>query len=485
MKTLVFTLLLFPILISAQTLVPDASFGLQGRVETGLGIVAIPSKTILLQPDGKILVAGSQDVFPDNQVGLIRRYHVDGSMDTTFSFTGNTAGIQALTRQMDGTILAATQMGWIRVLANGALDSHFVCPVLPGFLHYTHTQMASLPNGGFLSMGYENPPQQGGGWCLAQFTSNGTLDSSFAQNGLFQYHPSALDRVLDFAVQSDGKMVVVGSARSDGVPHIVLYRLLPNGILDEDFGQNGMVLAAQFGKGEALEVEIDPDGKIMVAGYAHIFPEAAGLLLRYHQNGSLDEYFGVQGACVLQEMARVGACIRDTSGQYWATGISREGYRGVLACLDEKGEIRPFEEGNALFFPEFATDTYHALSIYLPSTGAILTGSMVLNADVTGVVLHRYIQQEPLSAQMPSLQKPWVIFPNPARTICQLMGENLPATGQIQVQNLAGKILQQTDFKQENGGVNWSLSPDLPAGSYVVSVYSSGKRVFQSLFLIH
>lgn len=487
MKTQVVTLLallLFPPLIQAQTLVPDANFGVDGRVETGLGIVTNPSKTILLQPDGKILVAGAQDVFPDNQVGMIRRYLLDGRLDTTFAFQTHTPGIQAATLQTDGALIGATQTGWIRVSSDGDLDSNFTGPVFSELSNFSHTQLVSLPMGGWFSTGFENPPQQGGGWYLAKFKQNGMLDSSFAQNGLYQYHPSVLDRVFDVALQSDGKIVVVGSARSNGAQHIVLYRLWPNGVLDADFGQNGSVSAAQFGAGEALDVAVDPDGKIVVAGYAHIFPEAAALVLRYHPSGSLDDGFGVNGACVVQEMARVGALARDSLGQYWASGISREGYRGVMACLDETGTLIPLNGTNTLFFPELATDTYHALSIHLLPAGGILTGSMVLNAEVAGVVLNRYVGQAFLSTQTAPARPTWVLFPNPARDFCSLLGENLPAEGQIRVQNVQGKILQQTYFKGEKGALNRSLSPDLPAGPYVLSVFSSGKRVFQGLLLI-
>jgi uncharacterized delta-60 repeat protein len=150
---------------------------------------------------------------------------------------------------------------------------------------------------------------------LTRYNSNGTLDSNFGNGGIVQTAvgaPSGLSHLYGVALQSDGKIVAVGSATlhvqkgNTNQPVIAVARYSANGSLDTTFGggnsPSGIVLtnvapSAPSGTVErATAVAIQPDGKIDVAGYiVTLGPSGTEniALVRYNANGTLDTTFGL------------------------------------------------------------------------------------------------------------------------------------------------------------------------------------------------
>ena len=101
----------------------------------------------------------------------------------------------------------------------------------------------------------------------------------------------------DVAVQSDGKLVIAGSASFSGSGrNFVLLRLLPNGNLDSTFGTSGQVVTDFAGALDFVAaVAIQGDGKIVAGGLAQTGAEYDFAVVRYLPNGSLDPTFGTGG----------------------------------------------------------------------------------------------------------------------------------------------------------------------------------------------
>lgn len=123
----------------------------------------------------------------------------------------------------------------------------------------------------------------------------GALDSSFGIGGKAVLAAFGGDRSA-MALQADGKIVMVGGTFAD----FVLARFNADGSLDSTFDADGRVTTdMQSGQQEeALAVAIQPDGKIVVAGYSGTARAARFALARYHPDGSLDTEFGAQGKVV-------------------------------------------------------------------------------------------------------------------------------------------------------------------------------------------
>ncbi len=123
----------------------------------------------------------------------------------------------------------------------------------------------------------------------------GALDASFGSAGKTTLAAFGGDRST-IALQSDGKIVMVGGTFAD----FVLARFNADGTLDTSFDADGRVITnLQSGEQEeALAVAIQPDGKIVVAGYTGTAGDAHFALARYNVDGSLDTGFGSQGKVV-------------------------------------------------------------------------------------------------------------------------------------------------------------------------------------------
>lgn len=85
------------------------------------------------------------------------------------------------------------------------------------------------------------------------------------------------DTAHAIVIQFDGKIVVAGT--SDG--NFALARYNANGTLDTSIGNNGRVVTDFGGSNVAYTVAIQPDGKIVVAGYAFITANGDFAVVRY------------------------------------------------------------------------------------------------------------------------------------------------------------------------------------------------------------
>ena len=66
---------------------PDTSFNGTGKVTTAISVDGSDARAVLIQPDGKIVVAGASSSGPDSNYAVVR-YNADGSLDTSFDGDG-------------------------------------------------------------------------------------------------------------------------------------------------------------------------------------------------------------------------------------------------------------------------------------------------------------------------------------------------------------------------------------------------------------
>jgi uncharacterized delta-60 repeat protein len=127
----------------------------------------------------------------------------------------------------------------------------------------------------------------------------GALDTTFSDDGYATFTNSGNPtdgRAV--AVQSDGKIVVAGTDKygaADGAAYIA--RLTPNGTLDPTFSGDGIQIV-HFGtnrEDDATDIVIQPDGKILVAGYTELNDSADFFVVRLTTTGVLDSSFSGDG----------------------------------------------------------------------------------------------------------------------------------------------------------------------------------------------
>jgi uncharacterized delta-60 repeat protein len=121
----------------------------------------------------------------------------------------------------------------------------------------------------------------------------GDLDNTFGVNGKDTISFwTGDDWGESVAVQSDGKILVGGSSMGD----FALVRYHGNGSLDLTFGTGGKVTISIGTGASILSLKIQPDGKIVGAGFANVSQYQIGFVLaRFNPDGNIDGTFGNGG----------------------------------------------------------------------------------------------------------------------------------------------------------------------------------------------
>jgi uncharacterized delta-60 repeat protein len=143
-----------------------------------------------------------------------------------------------------------------------------------------------------------NVPTNGTDYGLARYNSDGSLDQSFGTGGRVMTDVGGQgDFISAIGLQSDGKIVAAGFSFTDNIFDFSVARYNANGTLDNTFGNGGRVLTDfQNNDDEAFGMVIQPDGKIVLAGFtADSNFDLDFALLRYNPDGSLDNSFGIGG----------------------------------------------------------------------------------------------------------------------------------------------------------------------------------------------
>ncbi len=158
-----------------------------------------------------------------------------------------------------------------------------------------------LPDGKIVMGGYSSEAGQNR-FMFIRLTSNGNLDNTFGASGMAFVNAGALSEAIRaMALQPDGKIVAAGYADvGGGAEDFALVRILENGNPDPDFGTGGIVTTDIDGRIDlAFSLVIQADGKIVVCGWDRQGTTYRQVLVRYNDNGSLDTDFGNGGKIIL------------------------------------------------------------------------------------------------------------------------------------------------------------------------------------------
>jgi uncharacterized delta-60 repeat protein len=360
----------------------DGTFGAIGGAIFG-GATDTTAHAIALQPDGKIVIAGSEVVEPNPDsdvtypVFAVLRLNADGTLDQSFGTNGEVVTPFGTESAGDGSVANA-----VVVQPDGKI-------VVAG----------SVPGGGHA--------QEFG---LVRYNTDGTIDTTFGVSGFLRFQVNAGElcaiNALALETMPDGTtdILAAGTSFGGGDSEFALARITPTGTLDGSFGGSGIVLTPigqQSGGGAdavanavALETEAGGAVKIIVAGNAnfalHIAdPEFA--LARYNSDGSLDTSFGAGGIVTTEfdggdiSGANVNAVAVQPDGSIVAAGYAFDNNDQqdiALARYDAGGNLdTTFGAGSGSFGPA-GTVTTHLDSGIPSSDGPNLTNDLATSLAV-------------------------------------------------------------------------------------------------------
>ena len=295
----------------------DTSFDGDGKAITQLGEAHDFAASVIIQSDGKIVAAGySLDGGLTNGNFAIVRYNTDGTLDTTFDGDGKVFTdiggapsdfAHSVAIQPDGKIVVGGESNFllavVRYNSDGSLDATFgnggiVTTSVPGYDGSRSLAKISIqPDGKIVGAGTGIPPGNllSGDFIVVRYNPNGSLDSSFDNDGIVTTAISGgFDNANSMAIQSNGKIVVVGRSRGKNTYDFSAVRYNSNGSLDSGFGNGGIIITPVGTSNDAARsVAIQPNGKIILAGFSNNGAVISFALVHYQgENHPLFDFDG-------------------------------------------------------------------------------------------------------------------------------------------------------------------------------------------------
>lgn len=480
-----------------QSGILDTSFGNNGIVTTVISGTYNLGHTSVVQPDGKIIVAGEAGESSTYKVAVVR-YNTDGTLDASFGNSG-TLLVQVgsarsyarnIALQPDGKIVIgaytyddiAADFAVVRLNADGTLDNSFGTNginIVDNGSHDVVDAMTLLSDGKIVLAGnnYDN-------FLAARFNTDGSLDTSFGTNGWTSTEfNSSYSQVKDATSQNDGKILLSGFGTdiSTGRYKIAVARFNTDGTIDNTFGTSGQVYFNigsfdDYGTGVAVQT----DGKIMIGGYTILdsnFSKYDFAAVRLNSDGTLDDSYGTNGIAI--------SSVIDNGRNYAEQMLLQPddkivlmGFVGAGSNDDDMGMVRFDNNGNldATFGNggKVITDVggrydYGKAIAIQPDNKIILAGYSYTTAGVAEIVVARYDNLILGTNDYQNIE--FRLYPNPANEQITMEMSNASLNYQVVILDSMGKKVFSSEI-QKIGQIDVSA---LASGTYLIKLNSEEK----------
>jgi len=299
----------------------DTEFGTGGAYIYDGGNGNDGGYAIAIQSDDRILVAGTHSNGVDDDV-LVIRLNTDGFPDPDFGANGvfiyhdghGYDGALDLKCQADGSIVIAgysdngtdNDLLVMRLTAEGLLDTTFngdgTVMLDSGESHDFGLRLAIQSDQSIVVTGGSHNSSDND-IMVVRFDASGILDQTFGNNGIVLLDGGDYDRGYGVDLDSLGNILVTGlrtqPETEDTDYDIPVFRLDPNGVLDTSFGDNGLALYDGGSREECYDLVVQCDDSILITGHSGnsvgAVSDWALVVLKYDSNGILDTTFGTEG----------------------------------------------------------------------------------------------------------------------------------------------------------------------------------------------
>ncbi len=392
----------------------DAWFGSAGVVMTRLPGWWEPTKaSIVIQPDGKILVGGGFHGANTLLKAILLRYEPNGDLDNSF---GDQGIVTDLTSEERDNIAGISLQSDGKIVAAGMAITSQTVKVLVTRLNIDGSIDSSFGNNGTILTGYGAGSGGAAGAVLVQadqkilvasssatnfvvfrFLPNGSVDTGYGYNGISTVNfNSGTTEPRKMVFQQDGKLLVAGRRTVGDESDFALARLDPSGSPDMTFNNSGRVVTGSpFENEVGNAVAVDHNGLIMVAGTHGDSPNFRAMVVRYRPNGQLDPFFGNRGVLRWDSSRSTSAAdiISESNGDLVFSGFSREHSelaRGGLAVFrtDSDGHPDAGFGSNGTALAEGANETAESTGMAIQADGKTLLagGSGAVNLEQATIV---------------------------------------------------------------------------------------------------
>lgn len=333
----------------------DTSFDTDGEKPTNLCSCSNDysrARAVGRQVNGKIITAGPREYQNETSVAVVR-HRIDGALDGPFFGDGTGKIIQdlggveeawdLLITADDRIVVAGLMSGAplvMRFTAEGALDTTFAAPngyltvPYPGVIRAITLDAEDrlVVAGGLTALGTADA-------AVARFLPDGTADASFGSvGGAALLDVSGYpDEAIGVALLPDGRIVAAGHTATATGSDLFVWRLGTDGAPDPTFGMEGRVVVPLDGNDLATDLQLLPDGRIMVLANTTGGAAPGPVIVRLRPDGAPDPTYGDMGVVrpYVGLNGHLNAMELLPDGKLLVAGDIEDGYppRGVVARL--------------------------------------------------------------------------------------------------------------------------------------------------------
>jgi len=487
--------------IFSQTSEPDLTFGNGGKAFFNLD-GSSRAMSVAFQADGKILMAGKRTDSPGFQPIYLIRLYPDGSLDTSFADNGilattvenkGSASEHLMKLQPDGKIVVAGSVkingdpatAVARFMPDGGADPSFgtdglsVVNVDAIDDRESAYSVAVQPDGKIIAAGTSSAVQFDSDYTLLRFLPDGSLDAGFGTGGIARtLLPNSYDNIWHVLVQPDGKLLTTGyTSQLFGFKRTMM-RYHTDGSLDLGFGLNGVLTnASDNGAAFLNSLAVQPDGKILRAA-VNFKPSGTGLQLvidRFLPDGQKDNSFGNNGRFTYNDdnLDADGAMALQPDGKVLVVARSFQDNKITLFRLLDNGSIDQGFGTNG-YAPHLISNNFNPVTMQLDEYLRIVV------VGGTGFSIARFGTALSGSAEQQSFLKEVTVYPNPARGAARLdflLSKNAQVTIVLldafgrPLKTVLDRALRPVGPCSEMVGLG-----GLPAGVYYVAITAGKQR---------
>ena len=436
----------------------DSTFGSGGVVTTLVGNLSAHN-AVAVQSDGKIIAVGDTTT-SDIDMALVR-YETNGSLDLSFNGTGivstNFSGYdvaRCVGIQDDGKILVAGNDGsgdfaLARYLTNGSLDLSFGTngKVITDFFGRVDVakSLCIQSDGKIILAGYATAYIGSYSFyvfAVARYQENGALDPTFNGNGKVTTPLSISADATAVALQSDGKILLAGTA-NDGInDDFAVVRYQSNGSLDTTFNGTGTLITNLFPNDNFLSsLAIQPDDKIVLGGYTYSSGTIGVFALaRLHSHGAVDTTFGSGGAVTTAVGSTndfITSIRLQDNGKILAAGSSVNSSANIEVAVvryQSDGQLDGTFHSDGIVTTDITSGHEAAKGVTLQTDGRIVVVGQSLFSGVKRMIVLRY------EGDNPNVQKVVFCYDQPCPIVISPDSSVLLAACQAGIGPCNGKI---------------------------------------------
>jgi len=495
---------------SAQSLViPDSSFGINGRLAIEVGISSsgesgMGRRAFRVLPNGKMLIATTAKInqFNSNRNYWLARLNEDGSIDETFGEAGKVlifSGNDGVGNSFEGFDIAFNnkivicgqrkdpfslieEALIIQLNADGSLDSSFG---IEGEVVLRHSPINSttsardvkyLEDGKIIILTQVRfaasvPVGLGQEFCLTQLNSDGSFDNSFGNNGVsIIVDAETADSPSRLAIQGDGKILAAGTSTVSALSKYKLLRLNSNGVLDESFGTNGIVIVERGTENtpNLNDLILSQEGNILSTGNWSVGGGITQLtIVRMNSSGELDDNFDTDGIVNLVSIDVGSKLLIDENNKILAMGRSFNEVK--LARFNDNGSIDNSFGNNGIGNLGTSNPSSTDLTAGFALDGKLFIGGKWVENDLDyySIVKVRYDDPGIPTILNPALFEDNLAFPNPTEGFIHL--NKMQTIRSAEIFDLTGKVAL---LHAANGAQSIDLRT-LSSGMYILKTTST------------